>query len=793
MRRLGRLIAVLIGLAALSAGPAEAKRVALVIGINTYDNLKPDQQLRKAVNDARAIGATLKDVGFQVIVAEDTTHSAFLRTWQRFLDTVEPGDSTIVYFAGHGIELNGVNFVLTRDIPRPDDGEEVMRGSAIRVGQLMDRLRDQNPQVSVWIIDACRDSPYAGPGVKRSVGATRGLRREEPPKGTLLMMSAGFGQAALDSLSPADNDPNSVYTRTLLPLLKEPGLEITDLAKRVRGQVEALAATIRHEQRPAFNHDLSGNFYLAPPTAPSPSASGAGSASPGLSEAAQAWTATKDTTSPAVLEAFVRQFDGTFYATLAQARLEELKKSPRPGGGAPAVVAMAPAGGPAVVAKQPPPQLAAPILKPPSAMESAQAWLTVKDSKDITVLEKFLGRHGDSIYASMARDRLEAAKQQQRPTTTAALGNAKPLDNSPPALTRSEPQASEPGSVMPRPPSAAESAQAWLAVKDATAPEPLQAFLQRHGESIYAGPARAKLTELNKRSQQVAAVPTSPPPAPNAATPAVGIYPPTTRSLPLTPAQERGLKPMDTLTECVNCPEMIVVPPGGFTMGSPDGEAGRAGNEGPQHTVSISKAFAVGKFAVTFDEWDACVAAGGCNGYKPADEGGRRGRYPVINVSWDDAKAYVAWLVKATGKSYRLLTEAEREYVARAGTVTPFWFGSTVTTRQANYDGSIAYGTGEKGESRQRTLPVEFFAPNSFGLFQVHGNVYEWTEDCWLPSYAGASKEGSTPRTQAECGGRTLRGGSYADGPEAMRSAARSGFAPGNRASKIGFRVARSL
>jgi formylglycine-generating enzyme required for sulfatase activity len=444
------------------------------------------------------------------------------------------------------------------------------------------------------------------------------------------------------------------------------------------------------------------------------------------------------------------------------------------------------------IAKQPRPQLAAPILKPPSAMESAQAWLTVKDSKDITTLEQFLKRHGDSIYASTARDRLEAAKQQQRPAATAALASSRPTDNAPPVLTRSEPQASEAGSVMSRPPSAAESAQAWLAVKDATAPEPLQAFLQRHGESIYAGPARAKLAELSKGSQQVAAVPASPLP-PNAATPAVGVYPPATRSLPLTSAQERVLKPKDTLTECVNCPEMIVVPPGGFTMGSPEGEPGRASNEGPQHTVSISKAFAVGKFAVTFDEWDACVAAGGCNGYQPADEGGRRGRHPVINVSWDDAKAYVAWLSKATGKPYRLLTEAEREYVARAGTVTPFWFGSTVTTRQANYDGSVVYEAGEKGESRQRTLPVEFFAPNSFGLYQVHGNVYEWTEDCWLPSYAGASKDGSAPRTQAECDARTLRGGSFADGPSAMRSAARSGFSTGNRAGKIGFRVARSL
>src|SRR5436305_5979111 len=238
MRRLGRLLAVLLGLSALAVAPAQAKRVALVVGINSYDNLKSDQQLRKAVNDARAIATTLQDVGFQVVKAENATRSEFLRTWQRFLDQVQPGDVTTIYFAGHGIELNGVNFILTRDVPRPDDGEELMRGNAIRVSSLMERLREQNPQVAVWIIDACRDSPYAGPGVTRSVGATRGLKREDPPKGTLVMMSAGSGQGALDALSDADANPNSVYTRALLPLLKEPGLEITDLAKRVRNQVE---------------------------------------------------------------------------------------------------------------------------------------------------------------------------------------------------------------------------------------------------------------------------------------------------------------------------------------------------------------------------------------------------------------------------------------------------------------------------------------------------------------------------------------------------------------------------
>ena len=261
MPRLGFFIA-LIALSALWVSAADAKRVALVVGINAYDNLNAEQQLRKAVNDSRAIAATLKDVGFQVIAAEDATRTSFLRSWQRFLDTVKPGDVTAVFFAGHGIELNGTNFLLPRDVPRPDDGEEVMRGSAIRVGSLMERLREQGPQVAVWIIDACRDNPYAGRGT-RSVGSTRGLKREEPPKGTLVMMSAGTGQGALDALSPTDNNPNSVYTRTLLPLLKEPGLEVTDLAKRVRSQVETLASSIQFDQRPAFYHELSGDFYLS--------------------------------------------------------------------------------------------------------------------------------------------------------------------------------------------------------------------------------------------------------------------------------------------------------------------------------------------------------------------------------------------------------------------------------------------------------------------------------------------------------------------------------------------------
>ena len=124
-------------------------------------------------------------------------------------------------------------------------------------------------------------------------------------------------------------------------------------------------------------------------------------------------------------------------------------------------------------------------------------------------------------------------------------------------------------------------------------------------------------------------------------------------------------------------------------------------------------------------------------------EGWGRGKRPVINVNWDDAKAYVAWLSRKTGKTYRLLSEAEREYVTRAGTTTPFWWGSSISTSQANYDGNYTYGSGSKGEYRQKTMPVDSFQPNPWGLYQVHGNVWEWTEDCWNDSYNGAPTDGS--------------------------------------------------
>jgi formylglycine-generating enzyme required for sulfatase activity len=233
-------------------------------------------------------------------------------------------------------------------------------------------------------------------------------------------------------------------------------------------------------------------------------------------------------------------------------------------------------------------------------------------------------------------------------------------------------------------------------------------------------------------------------------------------------------------------PEMVVVPAGSFMMGSPIDPA-----ESPRHEVTFVRPFAVGRFAVTFDEWDACLKDGG-NGYLPADNGWGRGRQPVINVSWDDTQTYVAWLSRKTGKSYRLLSEAEWEYVARAGTTTPFWWGPSIATSQANYDGNFTYGDRAKGEYRARTLPVNSFEPNPWGLFQVHGNVWEWVADCWNESYAGAPTDGST-WTTGDCSRHVVRGGSWESNPRNVRAANRGADTTDKRDALLGFRVGRTL
>jgi formylglycine-generating enzyme required for sulfatase activity len=248
---------------------------------------------------------------------------------------------------------------------------------------------------------------------------------------------------------------------------------------------------------------------------------------------------------------------------------------------------------------------------------------------------------------------------------------------------------------------------------------------------------------------------------------------------------ERNLKPKDVFRECAkDCPKMIVIPPGEFMMGSPDGEPGRAKNEGPQHKVTIARQFAVSVFDVTFDEWDACVSVGGCR--EVGDSGFGRGTRPVTNVTWDDAKAYVTWLSRMTGKAYRLPTEAEWEYIARAGTTTTYYWGNELGKGNAN---CIVCGT-EWDDTM--TSPVGSFKPNPFGLYDVTGNAWQWLEDCLHNSYNGVPTDGSA-WTSGDCNLRVDRGGSWISNASNLRIAFRGSYPAASRNYSLSIRVARTL
>jgi formylglycine-generating enzyme required for sulfatase activity len=281
---------------------------------------------------------------------------------------------------------------------------------------------------------------------------------------------------------------------------------------------------------------------------------------------------------------------------------------------------------------------------------------------------------------------------------------------------------------------------------------------------------------------------------------------------PLTPERERALQPKDSFAECNKCPELVVIPAGSFSMGAPNSESfifmmgspnggqGIGSDEPRQHKVTIAKPFAVGRVPVTFDEWDACIADGGCNGYNPADQGWGRGKRPVINVSWNDAKTYVAWLTRKTGKLYQLLSEAEFEYVARAGSETAYPWGAEIGNGNANCD-----GCGSQWNNTQ-TPTVWAFVANAFGLYDLAENpcgrdarlrpppcnVWEWVEDCHHSNYAGAPTDGTAWIT-GDCRGRVVRGGVWYYFPQFLRSAYRSKFATDYRNYFLGFRVGRAL
>ncbi len=304
----------------------------------------------------------------------------------------------------------------------------------------------------------------------------------------------------------------------------------------------------------------------------------------------------------------------------------------------------------------------------------------------------------------------------------------------------------------------------WNFIKDKKHLKPFQVFLSYYESGLLVEKAKERLTELTHLYQ-----------------------------FDIRHTSESGR----IFSDCPDCPEMVVIPSGSYAMGDINGEGG--GDEIPIRRVTISTPFAVGRFEVSNAQYNTCVASGSCRAplhpFKSGDE-----KHPVVNISWDKAKEYVSWLSKQTGQTYRLLSEAEWEYVARGGVSASRYWGNEAKFCQYSNSGDLTareyfwdlYVT-KCHDGQVFTAPIGSYEPNDFGVHDILGNVYEWTEDCWHPTYAGGPVDGSAWVEGKECQIRVLRGGSWFTMPQDLRSSFRLWFEKVDGGDIFGLRVARVL
>ncbi len=312
------LLTVLIFLS-FNIALAEAKRIGLVIGNDNYSQLPPDYQLKKARNDARAVAEVFKELGFEITSGFDLSRRDINFKLSTIANKIEPGDEVMFFFAGHGVRIDGLNYLLPADIPSIDQADKtILKSESIWVDEITRLFQQKGARLSILVLDACRNNPYKD-NKKRAVGGTRGLAVMNPPAGTLVLFSAGAGQAALDRLSDDDANPNSVFTRTFLPLVSQKGLELSRLARNVKAEVNNLARQIGHTQIPAIYNEVIGDIYLSGKADEKIVVPAAKTADELL------WKTIHNSTKATDYEFFLKEHPQSRYGSLAKFKLRQLK------------------------------------------------------------------------------------------------------------------------------------------------------------------------------------------------------------------------------------------------------------------------------------------------------------------------------------------------------------------------------------------------------------------------------------------------------------------------------------
>jgi formylglycine-generating enzyme required for sulfatase activity/uncharacterized protein YgiM (DUF1202 family) len=773
---------------------------ALVIGIDRYTKGWP--RLSNAVKDAQVVAQELREKGFDVNLKTDLSSDALRRELRSFfaIKGSDPDARLLLWYAGHGHTVDGEGFLVPADAPPATDPTFLVTSLHMRdFGGLM-RLAKSKHVLSVF------DSCFSGTIFQaRSGAAPAAITRKTTKPVRQFLTSGDAGQQVRDDGSfrelfvrairgdeRADVNGDGYVTGEELGLF---------LSQRVAALTGA-AQTPKHGKLHDVKFDQ-GDFVFVLPGGAEPSVTTGTSSLRGENAMELAfWNTIQNSTNPASFKAYLSQYPNGTFTALARVKIEELKTT-RVASLPPAVTfEVIPLDEEMVATKN------ANVRAEPTTSAEKIGRLNAGTKVGVTGRTKvssatwyrvaMAGNRTGYVFGTLLSEIavvVPKPKPDPNPVNPGAVVSPK---KSEPVFPGTGPDVYAVQLLSVRSSNAAKMEWERLQLKNGDLLGRLTLAVVRRdlgsGKGVFfsgrAGPfsnaddARLLCDSLKNRNigclvvlprssaqeyQVVAVVPPQPSPAPSGVQPAVGVYP---------------MRPGQTFKDCPECPEMVVIPAGSFRMGDVNG--GEHGWEKPVHKVAIPRPFAVGKYEVTQAEWQAMM------GNNRSEFKGSRN--PVETVNWDDAKEFVRKLSAKTGKPYRLLSEAEWEYAARAGSPTKYPWGDTASHEYANYGTDYCCKGSAQGRDRwEYTSPVGQFAANGYLLHDLHGNVYEWTEDCWHENYNGAPTDGSAWTSGNECGRRVLRGGSWNGKPGYAQSASRNRNDTDIRSSSVGFRVARAI